>query len=218
MNILIIGAGDNEKRFGRNFVNRAKKDLHTVYEFSYRLETESAEQITERFQKTIETLPRIDIMLYNVMAGHYPGMTSAFISSHSVDFRGWEETTLINVGLPHMFALKSLSRMDKNSSIVFMTSTGSYRPPLDPSLSKYAGYFGSKAAQNHLMWALSEFNDKGATICSVAPHFPYEDENTTAIVIAQLYKKIINIKPGDNGKILSCTPPSGIISTEILRS
>jgi short-subunit dehydrogenase len=218
LNILIFGAGDDKKRFGRSFVNRAIKDSHTVYEFSYRLEKESADEISERFQNLIETLPRIDIMLYNVMAGHYPGMPGAFISSHKVDFQEWQETMLINVELPHMFAIKSLCKMDKDSAIVFMTSTGSYLPSLDPSLSKYAGYFGSKAAQNHLMWAMSEFNDKKVTVCSVAPHFPYEDEKTTEVVINQLYKKIININAGDNGKIISCTPPLGIITTEKLSS
>lgn len=220
MNILIFGAGSDEKRFGRSFVNRAIKDSHIVYEFSYRLEKESADEIAERFQSLIETLPHIDIMLYNVMGdeGHYPGIPGAFISTHKVDFQEWQKTMLINVVLPHMFAIKSLCKMDKDSSIVFMTSTGSYRPPLDPSLSKYAGYFGSKAAQNHLMWALSEFNDKEVTVCSVAPHFPYEDEKTTEIVINQLYKKIININTADNGEIISCTPPLGIINTEKLRA
>ena len=79
MNILIFGAGNDEKRFGRRFVNRAIKDSHTVYEFSYRLKKESANEISERFQNLIETLPRIDIMLYTVMAGHYPAMPDAFI-------------------------------------------------------------------------------------------------------------------------------------------
>lgn len=212
-----MGSGNDEKRFGRRFVNRAIKDSHTVYEFSYRLENESVDEITERFQSLIQTLPRIDIMLYNVMGGHYPGTPSAFISSHKVDSQAWQQTMLINVGLPHMFATKSLCKMDKNSSIVFMTSTGSYRPPLDHALSKYAGYFGSKAAQNHLMWALSDFNDKEVTVCSVAPHFPYEDEKTTEIVINALYKKIVNINTTDTGKIISCTPPLGIITIEDLR-
>lgn len=217
MNILIIGPGTDEKRFGRSFVNLANKDSHNIYEFSFRLEKETPEEITTRFENLVASIDKIDVMLYNVMAGHYPGTISSFTSNHTVNFEGWNETVLCNVGMPHMFSIKSLSKMDNSSSIVFMTSAGSYMPPTDSSIAMYSGYFGSKAAQNHLMWALSDFNDKKTKVFSIAPHFPYEDQEMTDKIILEIYKKITNISNNDNGKILSCFPPECILKDEDIR-
>ena len=217
MNILVIGPGNDDNRFGRQFVNKSKNENHIVYEFSFRLATETPDQITKRFRQFIIDIDTIDIMLYNVMAGHYPGEPEEFEVHHTVDFHKWSETTLSNVGLPHMFALSCLTKMNENSSIVFMTSTGSYLPPIDKSLSKYAGYFGSKSAQNYLMWALADNNDKQVTVCSIAPHFPYEDQLVTNKIISAVTDKILNINKDDTGKIFSCFPPEGKVKYEELR-
>lgn len=217
MNIVIIGPGNDENRFGRQFVNLAKKDLHTVHEFSFRTINESPQEIAIRFKEFISEIDTINVMLYNVMAGHYPGNISNFEHTHPVNFEEWNDTFICNVSLPHMFSLSCLSKMNESSSIIFMTSTGSYMPPKDLNLSKYAGYFGSKSAQNHLMWALSDHNDKKSTVCSIAPHFPYEDKVISNKVISSTYNKIINITSADSGKIFTCCPPLGNIFVEELR-
>ncbi|MDA8940497.1 SDR family oxidoreductase [bacterium] len=217
MNIVIIGPGNDEKRFGRQFVNISKQKKHTVYEFSYRLDSETPEQVTTRFKNFISEINTIDILLYNVMAGHYPGELEHFNEHNSVNFYDWTQTIICNVALPHMFSLESLHKMNTDSSIIFMTSTGSYLPPSDLSLSKYAGYFGSKAAQNYLMWALADHNNKKVTVCSIAPHFPYEDQKMTDKIILSVTDKILNTSAKDTGKIFSCFPPIGEVTLQELR-
>ena len=217
MNILIIGPGSDEKRFGRQFVNLAKEKNHTIYEFSFRLDSETPEQVTARFKNFISEINTIDILLYNVMAGHYPGKLEHFDENHSVNFYDWNQTIVCNVALPHMFSMESFHKMTKDSSIVFMTSTGSYLPPSDLTLSKYAGYFGSKAAQNYLMWGLADHNSKKVIVCSIAPHFPYEDQKMTDRVILAVTDKILNTSVTDTGKIFSCFPPKCEVTLEELR-
>lgn len=217
MNIVIIGPGNDEKRFGRQFVNLSKKKTHTVYEFSFRLSSETPEQVATRFKNFISEINTIDILLYNVMAGHYPGELEHFNENNTVNFYDWTETIICNAALPHMFSIESLHKMSKDSSIIFMTSTGSYLPPSDLSLSKYAGYFGSKAAQNYLMWGLADHNSKKVNVFSIAPHFPYEDQKMTDKVILAVTDKILNASIKDTGKIFSCFPPACEVTLKDLR-
>lgn len=217
MNIVMIGPGNDENRFGRQFVNLAKKDLHTVHEFSFRTLNESPQEIAIRFKEFISEIDTIDVMLYNVMAGHYPGSISSFEHAHQVNFEEWNNTFTCNVSLPHMFSLSCLPKMNEFSSIVFMTSTGSYMPPKELNLSKYAGYFGSKAAQNYLMWGLADHNSRKVNVCSIAPHFPYEDQITTDKVILAVTDKILSMNVTDTGKIFSCFPPMCKVTLEEVR-
>lgn len=211
MRIVVIGPGKDPKRFGTYFVNRATEENHSVTTFSYRLQKETPEEITDRFEKTISNLDKIDLLLYNCIGGFYPGEENHYHSNHSVIFNEWQRGILINAAMPHMFATKCLEKMNSLSSIVFMTSSASYLINRNNFL-HMAGYFGTKSAMNHLAMALSEFNDKGAKVCIMGPHIPYdEDEEVALTIMEKLTERILNITDEDNGKILQCYPPDGRI-------
>lgn len=210
MNIVIVGPGNDPKRFGTYFVNSAESENHSVTRFSYRLHEESSEEILKRFSETISSLDKIDVFLYNVLGGTYPGNIPHFKTGHEVAFSEWEKAILINAALPHAFSLKCLEKMDESSSIVFMTSSASYLINRSNYL-EYAGYFGTKSTMNHLARALSEFNDKDATVCVLGPHIPYENPESAEVVMKSLTHRILNITKEDNGKILQCYPPDANI-------
>tara|TARA_S200002703_G_scaffold158851_3_gene170371 strand:- start:89 stop:748 length:660 start_codon:yes stop_codon:yes gene_type:complete len=210
MRVVVIGSGKDPERFGTYFVNRATEENHSVTTFSYRLQEETPEEITERFESTISNLDKIDLLLYNCIGGFYPGEEIEYHSNHSVNFNEWQSGILINAAMPHMFATKCLEKMNNSSSIVFMTSSASYLINRDNFL-HMAGYFGTKSAMNHLAMALSEFNDKGAKVCIMGPHIPYEDEFMARKIMNSLTNRILNITKEDNGKILQCYPPDASI-------
>lgn len=209
MNIVIVGPGNDPKRFGTHFVNKAQSENHNITKFSYRLQNESFEDIVKRFTKEIEHLDRIDIFLYNSIGGFYPGEIRHYNELHEVEHKRWEEGILINGAMPHALSLKCSQKMDSSSAIVFMTSSGSYLVNRDNYLD-LAGYFGTKGALNHLSRALAEHNSANATVCVMAPHIPYDDgEEISAKIMDILTNKILNILPEDNGKVLQCFPPEG---------
>jgi len=208
MNIVIIGPGNDPKRFGTYFVNKAEEQEHKVVKFSYRLTAESPEEISDRFEKTIESLEQIDLLLYNSIGGFYPGDPSQYTSTHDVKFTDWQTGILINAALPHMFSVKCLAKMNNRSAIVFLTSSASYLINRDNFL-QMAGYFGTKGAMNQLMRALAEYNDKNAIVCTFAPHIPYDQPDMAEKIMDKLTKYILRIHKDDTGKILQCYPPEG---------
>ena len=210
MNIVIIGPGSDPKRFGTYFSNKADLLNHTVLKFSYRLEDEDADTIAENFSKAISHLDHIDLLLYNSIGGFYPGEEEHYYAAHSVNFNQWQKGIMINAAMPHMYSTKCLEKMTKDSSIVFMTSSASYLINRDNYL-QMAGYFGTKSAMNHLARALSEYNDRNATVCVMGPHIPYDDPPTAEIIMQSLTDRILNLSKEDNGKILQCYPPEGNI-------
>lgn len=210
MNIVVIGPGKNPKRFGTFFVNKAKMQQHTVHTFSYRLEEETPEYYSAKFSEEIESIDKIDILLYNCIGGFYPGNRNDYSSEHSVNFKEWQKGIMINAAMPHMFATKCLKKMDESSSIVFMTSSASYLINRDNYLDM-AGYFGTKSAMNHLMRALSKYNDKNATVCTFGPHIPYENIEESERVMNALTDRILSLTKEDDGKILQCYPPDANI-------
>lgn len=211
MNIVIVGPGNNPKKFGTHFVQMCESKGHNVTKFSYRLNTETFEDIVVRYEKEISHLDRIDVFLYNSIGGFYPGQPHHYSCDHTVAHREWQEGITINGAMPHALSLKSLNKMDNNSSIVFMTSSGSYLVNRDNYL-QLAGYFGTKGALNHLSRALAEYNTSGAKVCIMAPHIPYEDgEEISSKIMNILTEKILNILQEDNGKVLQCFPPEGNI-------
>lgn len=209
MNIVIVGPGSNPKKFGRYFVNTAIKNGHSVVEFSYRLNNESFESIMQRYDDALSDLDHIDLFLYNSIGGFYPGNITDYSGGHKVQPERWQEGIMINGAMPHAFSLKCLNKMNDTSSIVFMTSSGSYLVNRDNYLN-LAGYFGTKGALNHLSRALAEYNDAGAKVCVMAPHIPYDEgEEMSSKIMSILSEKILNILPEDNGKVLQCFPPEG---------
>lgn len=208
MKIVIIGPGQDPNRFGTYFSNKAEADGHSVIKFSYRLGSDKPHVIADKYANTISNIDKIDLLLYNCIGGFYPGNPKHYTSDHEVGYEGWKEGILINAAMPHMFAVKSLAKMDNTSNIVFMTSSASYLINRDNYLNM-AGYFGTKGAMNHLMRALAEYNDKGATVCTFGPHIPYDDPPTAKQVMNTLYKRMTNLTKEDNGKIIQCYPPGG---------
>lgn len=209
MNIVVIGAGNDPKRIGTFLSNKAETENHNVIKFSYRLQNESFEDIMKRFEEQIQDLDKIDLFFYNCIGGFYPSRPIEYDASHTVEYERWQEGIMINGAMPHALSLKCLSKMDQTSSVVFMTSSGSYLVNRNNYLN-LAGYFGTKGALNHLMRALAEHNSAGAKVCVMAPHIPYdESEEMSKKVMEILSTKILNILPEDNGKVIQCFPPEG---------
>lgn len=206
MNIVIVGPGNDPKRFGTNFVNKAENAGHSITKFSYRLDNDDPDTIENNFKLTIENLDHIDILLYNSIGGFYPGDFNHYHSGHSVKYKEWQQGILVNAAIPHMMTLACLEKMDSTSRVVFLTSSASYLINRQDYL-HLAGYFGTKNVMNHLMRALSTYNDKGVTVCTLAPHIPYEDEVMAEKIMSKLYDTVINSSSKDNGKIIQCYPP-----------
>jgi len=206
MNIVIVGPGNDPKRFGTNFVNKAEADGHTVTKFSYRLETSSPEEIEVMFENTLSDLDNIDLFVYNTIGGFYPGNVEDYTSEHAVNYEQWQKGILINAALPHMMTLKCLQKMNESSKTVFLTSSASYLINRDNYL-QMAGYFGTKGAMNQLMRSLAEYNDKNSIVCTLAPHIPYDDPSMAEIIMKKLYDTIMSLSRVDTGKIIQCYPP-----------
>ena len=214
MNIVIVGAGNDPQRFGGYFKQVAEEAEHTVYTFSYRLETTALEDVPVIFElDVLDRIPEgetIDLFLYNSIGGFYPGQPKHYSSLHDVNMYEWQKSILINAAIPHKLSTMALRKMDENSSIVFMTSSASYLINRDNYL-EMAGYFGTKGAMNQLMRAMAEYNDKGTTVYTMAPHIPYENPEQARLILKKLTDYILSMNKESNGKILQCYPPDGRI-------
>ena len=105
MNIVIVGPGNDPKRFGTNFVNKAENAGHSITKFSYRLDNDDPDTIENNFKLAIENLDHIDILLYNSIGGFYPGDFNHYHSGHSVKYKEWQQGILVNAAIPHMMTL-----------------------------------------------------------------------------------------------------------------
>lgn len=223
MNIFFIGPGNNPKRIGRYFCNRAEADGHNVKSLSHKSRfdhVDSAnhvyssfhlqEEILFKFDKLMQDWQRIDLLFYNATGGWYPGNKEHYKSNTQVNDKAWHTGLDIHAVVPHILTCKALNLMNENSKIIYMTSSASYLINRDNYLD-LAGYFGLKGAQNQLMRAFAAYNDKGATVTTFAPHIPYdESEDLSKKIMDAIYTRAINLKKEDNAKIIQFYPPEGI--------
>lgn len=210
MNIVVIGGGKPGK-FGNDFCNRARNEGHDVYVISHKdygtndpkhivADFNDSVKFLDSFKKLTEQLDNIDILLYNSNAHSYPGRPDELQSTGSVSDDKWVKALTFNVIIPHSISLEALKKMNKGSSIVFMTSGMSY----DLSRKDWTanvGYAGFKGMQNHLMIGLAYHNDKGAIVTCISPHFPYDNAEKYSMVFGHAYNYITTLTEESNGKI-----------------
>lgn len=213
MNIVVIGPGKDPTRFGTYFCNKAEKDGHRVYKYSYRLvpDLSTPDDIERDFVEYIQQIDKIDLLLYNCIGGFYPGNLEDYHPDHKCKWHEWLGGIFINGAMPHMFGIKASGKMDSNSGMVFMTSSASYLIYRD-NYTHMAGYFGTKSVMNHVARALSEHNTAGAVVTTLAPHIPYDEPEVAVKVMDSLYEKATNLTRYDNGKIIECYPPEGTLN------
>jgi len=223
MNIFFIGPGNNPKRLGRYFSNRADTDNHNIKYMSHKSKLNHIdtidhvycsfnlqEEIVFKFEKLMQDWQHIDLLFYNSTGGWYPENKDHYTSKTVVDDKQWHIGLDIHAVVPHILTCKALNFMNENSKIIYMTSSASYLITRDNYLDR-AGYFGLKGAQNQLMRSFAAYNDKKATVTTFAPHIPYdESEELSATIMDAIYDRAINLKKEDNGRIIQFYPPKGI--------
>ena len=210
MNIVVFGGGEPGK-FGNDFCNLAREQGNNVFILSHKdyatgdlqhAHTNIIERqyVVEDFNRLTQLIDHIDIFLYNGRMDGYPGKPENFTSTARVNSAGWYHNLYLNVILPHVLSIEALKKMSKGSKIVFLT-TGMATDFERTTYTEMAGYAGIKATQAHLMISLAHHNDRGALVCSISPHFPYEDRPTYDRVCRSVYDNILGFDSTQNGKI-----------------
>ena len=210
MNIVVFGGGQPGK-FGNDFCNLARQQCHNVFILSHKdygtndpqhayADCNNRQSVVDGFNRLTQSIDHIDIFLYNGRMDGYPGNPNDFKSTATVSTLGWNTNLYITVILAHVLSIEALKKMSTGSKLVFLT-TGMAVKFDRTDYTEMAGYAGLKAAQTHLMIALSHHNDKGAIASSVSPHFPYENQEAYDIVFRKVYDYILEFDQTQNGKI-----------------
>jgi len=210
MNIVVFGGGQPGK-FGNDFCNLARKDGHDVFVLSHKdynacsprhIHTNVSERqyVVEDFNRLTQSIDHIDIFLYNGRMDGYPGKPENFTSTARVSSDMWYNNLYSNVILPHVLSIEALKKMSKDSKIVFLT-TGMATDFERTTYTEMAGYAGIKATQIHLMIALANHNDRDAIVCSISPHFPYENRLAYLDILKKVYNNILEFDYTQNGKV-----------------
>lgn len=217
--VVIIGGG---QKSGRMIADRFRDNGDTVRVLSHRDHPDSlpadftdVNDVVRKFRQLVNDLDSIDIFLYNT--------NSHFGPAGSVDFKKnphwysprqakdrqaqleeqWHKNMQFGMLLPNLLVLAALEKMNGSSVGLFMTTFISYAHlDLDNPYTDLLSYKAVKSVQNHMMLAFAAHNDAGATFCSVAPHYPYEDPEKLNVVIENVYQAIKNAGPESNGKFL----------------
>ena len=217
-NIVIIGGG---QKSGKMIADRFRQNNDNVYVLSHTqhhdvvsADFSNIDDVLDKFGVLLDDLDHIDLFVYNTnLVGSprcpedYQTNYSSLTSRKSMYVNDWHKVTHYAMVLPHLLTLKSLEKMDSTSSIVYMTTFISYSElTIENEFVHLAAYKGSKSVQNHLMLGFAAHNNVGATCCSIAPHYPYEDPDKLAFVVDKVYKAMSNMSKEDNGKIIQCFP------------
>jgi len=210
MNIVVFGGGKPNK-FGFNFCNKARDDGHSVYVISHKSYDNTdvnhavadfldPTNVVDTFNKLLENVNNIDILLYATNGHAYPDNESAYKSTTTVDIQRWYRTMNLQTIIPHMICVNALKKMSTGSKFVFFTShQGIYFSKKE--WMNRLGYATGKAGQTHLMQALAYNNDKGAIATAILTHFPYEDPKRLTDTYEMIYNYIINFDSTENGSI-----------------
>lgn len=216
MNIVVSG-GSTPNKFGYDFVQKARQDGHRVLVLSHRsyVDTDTLtanftnlENTVHVFQKLIDNVDRIDLFLYNSnLSGDYqggwPNKYQHYQTNATVNEKLYMHGFRVHVMIPHALCLEALRKMDHNSKICFMTTDMVYDPERTVHIDR-VGYTGGKIYQHQLMLALAEYNDVGATVSSVSPHFNYDNQQEYAEIFKVTYEHLISHNSFFNGKVFKC--------------
>lgn len=226
MNIVIIGGS---KKFGRYLANIFQNKLrHKVLILSHRhlygnyhvdikdhhmfADYDDTINLLYKFDRLIENIDQIDIFIY---CANYNGLEEKKSDYHSnlTDSLSnqWIKSLQINVVIPQDLIRRCLYKMNEKSKVVFFTTGLTLNPGIggNAEYTHLASYAGTKSAQNFLMLAFANHNDKDATFFSISPHF---DACTTEYYIdneqeewkygLRIVDTILNSDKSVNGKIL----------------
>jgi len=183
MNIVIIGGG---QKFGRLIADKFINAGHNVYILSHKNYGDNPNHlhanfldindVRTKFQNLIKNISNIDLLLYNSNADYGPSCESHFTSKADLLFalNSWQSSMQISAYNPYLIAVTALDKMNAKSKIVFMTNHLSFAVPRNYCISS-VGQPSGKAAQNHLMFALSHYNDRKAIVYSIFTHLDYDD-------------------------------------------
>lgn len=212
MNILVIGGGA-KGRFGNDFVNRARDDGHRVLVVSHKdhgydnedhvvADFNSTEDVMQTVENLLSKIDKLDIFLYNTVAGAGPWIPEHFQStSKFFPESDWLFNLRVNVIIPNNLSIIALKKMSKGSKLVFMTTGRSYyiEDTSDPHI---PSYYGGKAFQNHIMIGFGMYNDKGAIASSITGHFDYPNPEVYRILFEKAYQHVMNLDESHNGKVI----------------
>lgn len=218
-NVVIIGGG---RKSGRMIADRFRADGDTVRVLSHSPSPDSVvadfndnSDVLVKFRKLVNDLDNIDILMYNTNAHAGPCGSPEFkknpdwYSPRQAKNRQakieeqWRKNMQVGMLLPNLIMLAALEKMNNTSVGVFMTTFISYAHlDLENPYTELLSYKAVKAVQNHMMLAFAGHNGVGATFCSVAPHYPYEDPVQLEIAVEKVYQAIRTAGPESNGKFL----------------
>lgn len=211
-NIVVVG-GITPKKFGHEFVTRARSQGHRVKVLTWRPPNQSLpdtdwgdfhdlQHVVSQFNSLVQDLDHIDILLYNANGESYPYNSSFFTSTcQPLDVKAYHNGLDVQVVVPHALSLAALAKMDHTSSLVFMT-TGMALDHKRTGWTHLSGYAGSKSWQTHLMLAFAHNNDKQAISVAISPFFDYQNPERCTATIDRAVNLITNLNSEHNGQIL----------------
>lgn len=210
MNVVIIGGG---QKFGKLLANKFIDSDANVYILSHKDYGDDTNHLSanflniadvvEKFSKLTSAIDKIDLLFYNTNADLGPCSIEDYKSYSDVSKikDSWHNTITVQAVIPHILSICALSKMDANSKIVFMTSNLAFDIPRD-YCQWSSGQPGGKASQNHMMFALSNYNDKNTIVYSIATHLEYEYKEKVNNVLNQIYNNLITIDKTLSGQIV----------------
>jgi NAD(P)-dependent dehydrogenase (short-subunit alcohol dehydrogenase family) len=213
MNICIIGGG---QKFGKVISNKLRDDGHSVYIVSH-MDHENMEdkhrscdfsnplEVVDTFKELTSNLDTIDVLLYNTNGNSGPNEEISFTSDcpdYGCQVSNWNNSLNTGVIIPHLLSVECLKKMNESSKIVFMT-TYIARDFNRDNFKNLASYAGMKAAQNHLMIALAEYNDKKSTIFSIEPYLPAHLDKVYKKNVDRIFNELISMDKSRLGKIIN---------------
>jgi len=210
MNVVIIGGG---QKFGKIIADKFRDEGNNVYVLSHKDYGNDPNHLSanflnifdvqDKFKKLIANIESIDLFLYNSNADYGPCDEYDFGTKADVAriIYSWQTTLMIQTIIPHVISTIALTKMDKKSKIVFMTSGLAFKVPRNYATNA-VGLPGGKAAQTHLMFALAKHNDKGVIVYSISSHFEYDDNEKLSKTISRIYENLKTFNPDISGRII----------------
>jgi NAD(P)-dependent dehydrogenase (short-subunit alcohol dehydrogenase family) len=210
MNVVIIGGG---QKFGKIIADKFRDEGNNVYILSHKdygnnpnhlyANFFDIHDVVNKFKKLIENIDKIDLFLYNSNADYGPCSEEDYCTGADITriTNSWIATLSIQAIIPHIIATIALTKMEKNSKIVFMTSGLAFAVPRNFATSS-VGHPGGKAAQTHLMFALAKHNDKGVIVYSISTHFEYDNSEKLSKTISRIYENLNTFNSNISGRII----------------
>lgn len=213
MNIVVIG-GSEKNKFGNDFLLKATKEGHTVYNLSHRnrpnlpdntivCNFSDINDVRNKFNDLVRAIDHIDIVLYNTNPVGYPNTVDKYRSDAEINVKLYQHGFSTHVIAAHVIAVDALKKMSDKSKFVFMTTEVVFEKERYSYIDK-VGYYGGKAYQHQLMLALAHYNDKKAVFSAVSPFFDYTNDIKYKERFQSAYEYIMTHDRTYNGRVFDC--------------